>query len=114
MVISGGAGAAPTDPMKACRSGFEKNCWNCPAVSHSFDYHDETVANPETMLHPACRAGHVGDLRELAGPVSKSLAERSGVALEFPDNQHAHCLAPSVNSARPEGSQLSGRDTSPG
>jgi hypothetical protein len=35
MVISGGAGAAPTDPMKAWRSGLEKNCWKCSTLSHS-------------------------------------------------------------------------------
>src|ERR1022692_2767694 len=54
------------------------------------DEHDEPVADPETMVNRALRTGHLGDLRELAGPVSQSLAEHRGVPLEFPDYQHAH------------------------
>ena len=65
------------------------------------DDHDETVANPEPMVNTARRTGHVGDLRELASPISESLAELGSVALEFPDDQHAHALGPpNVNSAR--------------
>lgn len=34
-IISGGAGAAPIDPMKPCSSGFEKNFWKWSMLSHS-------------------------------------------------------------------------------
>ncbi len=35
MIISGGSGAAPTEPMNAWISGFPKNCSKCPTDSHS-------------------------------------------------------------------------------
>ena len=54
------------------------------------DDHDEPLADPEPVVNTARGLGHVGDLRELTGPVGQSLAEHGGVALEFPDDQHTH------------------------
>src|SRR6266550_2726440 len=34
-MTSGGSGAPPTEPMKACRSGSDMNFWNCSTLSHS-------------------------------------------------------------------------------
>src|SRR5215468_11977584 len=55
---------------------------------------DEAVPGPETMVDPARRTGHIGVLGELAGPVGQCLAERGGVALELPDDKHAHFINP--------------------
>ena len=31
-MTSGGSGAPPTEPMKACRSGSDMNVWNCSTL----------------------------------------------------------------------------------
>ena len=46
------------------------------------------------MVNPACRAGHIGVLGELARPLGHCLAERGGIALELPDDKHAHSIYP--------------------
>src|SRR4249920_877318 len=63
------------------------------------DDDDEAVPDPETMVNPACRTGHVAVLDELSRPVTKRLAERGSVALELRDDQHAHALTPYVSPA---------------
>jgi len=44
-MISGGAGAAPTEPMNAWSSGSAKKSWNCSMVSHS----SMIVTNPSPI-----------------------------------------------------------------
>src|SRR5215831_10031843 len=61
------------------------------------DDHDEAVADPETVMNPARRLGHPGDLRELVGPVGESLAELGGVTLKLPDDQNAHNYPPRLS-----------------
>src|SRR5258708_26591353 len=65
--------------------------------------HDDDVAvtDAEAMVQRACRPGLRGDLLVLARPVRQRCAERGGICLELPDNEHGHGRPPSDSRVRP-------------
>ena len=76
-----GRGRVGTDrPDKGLKLGIREELLELLGAGPLVDDDDEAVTDPEAVMDPARRAGQLGNLRELLGPVGKSLAKLGGIA----------------------------------
>ena len=79
-ITSGGAGAPPTEAMKACRLGSAKNCWKCSALSHSSWTRTKPSPIPKRWwIAPADREASV-ELAYFGGLSCREAAQAAGIA----------------------------------
>jgi hypothetical protein len=79
MMTSGGTGAPPTGPMKARELRVAEELLKVPDTLPFVRNKDKAVTDRESVVNPARRLGGLADLRELARPIGKRLAELSGI-----------------------------------
>jgi len=101
-MTSGGAGAPLTDPMKAREFRVAEELLKVPDTLPFVHNKDKAVTDRESVVNPARRLGGLAGFREVARPIGKRLAELGGIALEFRDDDHTHCLGPLHRRRAPE------------